>query len=414
MCDSLSEDSCSNCNFPTSDHQCCSLCPITNKRCNRNAVPGLSRCQQHHNLCKSLYKEYKELCKDLFDTDFKDLDDEQFYKKYKDLENCVNKRKEQTRICYPPNNRETDYKGCYFNPKHDQILERYEHKIKKFKKRFDMIKNSRKKEYKSSKEKELKSQFEEIKQLDLLRERLSNLSIEKKTPKKKTPKKKKKKTRQEIIKQDEDISDILDQAEKKITENKNNCQILTENGKLCYNTFYPVNNENKQEDCRKYCVENKMIWLKELFKNPPNSVKFLSKSNKIYFANIDQLQLFNMKQNKKVKDDVFIIKYKHPFNGEKIYTIQNSGSSKTKEVIDHDEFINRLTNDFEHEIVIKVVIDIDYIKDLIKFFEIFGDNENSAIVSFLNNALFKPQKSVLHIYGKNLTFNYSLDFGQNP
>ena len=212
-----------------------------------------------------MYNEYKDLCKDLFDINFKDLDDQKFYKKYKDLEKCIDKRKEQSRICYPPDNRETNYKGCYFNPQHDHILQRYEHKLKKFKKRFNSIKKEREKEYKGLKEKELKSQFEESKQLDLLRERLAhgNEKIEKKKSPKKSPKKKKKKTKREIIVEDQDISDILKEVEEKRKENKNNCEKLTENGKLCYNSFYF--GENK-EDCRKYCIDNKLLWLKELFK----------------------------------------------------------------------------------------------------------------------------------------------------
>lgn len=408
MCDSESHDSCSNCNISTSDHQCCSLCPITNKRCKRNAVPGLSRCRQHHDLCKSMYNEYKDLCKNLLDTDFKDLNDEKFYQKYKDLEKCVNKRKEQSRICYPPDNRETDYKGCYFNPQHDRILQRYEHKLKKFKKRFDMIKKSRKKEFKSSKEKELKSQFEENKQLELLQERLSSVksNIEKKVEKKSSERKKRKKrkTKQEVIKEDEDISDILDQAEKKITEIKNNCEIITENGKLCYNFF-------NHKECKKYCVENCSIWMKELFKNPPNSIKFVSDKNQTYFINIDSLFIFNIKNNNKTSDDVYCIQYEFPYNGKKRYIVQKLGSSKITEHINHDQFIDRICENFDGRIIMKVLIAPGNIKDINKFLGIFDNPRKMEItMSFLNNGLFKPLKVSLYIENGLLTFNYNIEF----
>ena len=69
-----------------------------------------------------------------------------------------------------------------------------------------------------------------------------------------------------------------------------------------------------------------------------------------------------MKKNEKVKDDVFVIKYKYPFNGEKRYGIQKLGSLKLNEILDHDQFIDKLSNDFEHEIVIKVIINTDQCK----------------------------------------------------
>ena len=141
-CDSDSDDNCGNCkSSPEKDQQCCALCPSTNERCKRKAVVGQHRCRQHGEKCRQLHSEYKEICKDLLELKYKDLDDDEFYMRYKSVQKCLSKRQEQTRLCYPGKN--TD---CYYNEKHDNIFKKYTGIINKYQKRFDKLDEKREKE----------------------------------------------------------------------------------------------------------------------------------------------------------------------------------------------------------------------------------------------------------------------------
>jgi len=416
-CDSDSHDSCSNCKTKT-DEQCCALCPITNERCKRKSAPGLSRCRQHNDLCKSLYNEYKDLCKDLFDIDFKDLNDDQFYKKYKDLEKCVAKRREQSRICYPfhdnKEKRETEYKGCYFNDKHDRILQRYDHKIKKFKKRFDNIQKTRKGEFKEQKKSEMKIQFQELEKLEKLKEKLSasreDKSSHNKKEKKKTPKKKKSPKKIEVKKKSGNIGDILKEFKNETNIIEKKCKTETRDGKLCNQSF--------PENCKDYCIKNCPIWIKDLFKNLPNNVK-LEFNNKgkeekeeekeeILFLNINSIFVTTSKNNK-INSEGYMITYDYPFNGKRQYKLVDRFTSNVI-TLSNDEFIKNLCNNFESYITLTIIIKKEHIKDLDKFAKLV--NNNTCIASFVNNGLFKPLKVELKEFNDTQTyeFEYKMKF----
>jgi len=359
MCDSTSDDDCSKCLKESNDNQCCSLCLKTNERCKRKAEPGLSRCLQHHKLCKEMYNEYKDLCKDLLETDFNDLSDEEFIKKYKDLVKCVEKRREQSRICYPFHDnkeiREKDYKGCYVNPEHDIILKRYDHKIKKFKTRFDKLKNKKEKEYKQEKKEILKNQFDELNKLEKLRELVL---IEKNTPKKEekkilNPKKKKKspKVKSNEKKKKDDLNDILKELKKESKETEKYCKEITENGKLCY--------DKKDERCKDYCIKNCSVWMKELFKNIPDKIKFEFKDKDSLVFNINTIIIYSS-NNTKIANEAYYIDYEYPYNSKKKYALFSRDTSQQIS-INHDQLVKKLCNNVEDYLLLAFVFAIDRI-----------------------------------------------------
>lgn len=281
-CDSDSDSNCKNCDIPPiNEQQCCAICPNTGERCKRKAVKGKHRCLQHRKMCKDLHTEYKKVCEGLLDIIYEDLTDEEFYNKYKSVQLCLYKRKKQTEICYPgyPNK----YSDCYYNIKHEKILNKYEKILNKFKTRFEKLNLLKKEEFKEKKEKQKEQEYEELKEKELMKSKLilkKSPEIKKKSKQKKSKQKKKKKSpkKEEIIPSIEQKVN-LEEFERIKKEEIKELKIIKCEEQKC--------DELMEKGCIKYCINKCELWLYNFIKlNLDKKVSIYFKEITIKSANI--------------------------------------------------------------------------------------------------------------------------------
>lgn len=280
-CDSDSDSNCKNCDIPPiNEQQCCAICPSTGERCKRKAEKGKHRCLQHGQMCKDLHTEYKKVCEGLLDIIYEDLTDEEFYNKYKSVQLCLYKRKKQTEICYPgyPNK----YSDCYYNIKHEKILNKYEKILNKFKSRFEKLDLLKREEFKERKEKQKEQEYEELKEKELIKNKLmlkKSPDVKKKSKQKKSKQKKKKKSpiNKEIKEEKKELT--IEQLEKEnISCEEQKCEQLMD------------------KKCIKYCINNCDKWIEKFIELNLNKNILIKFPSGIFKGDIKQI-IFELPKN---------------------------------------------------------------------------------------------------------------------